>query len=75
MSDAHARKVTARSRWPARAAVRRERRHARRHIRRAGDSSHIAISVTENGFEPATIAVKKGAATALVFTRKTQVRE
>ena len=35
------------------------------------DSSRVAIAVTENGFEPAKVAVKKGVATTLVFTRKT----
>jgi len=31
----------------------------------------IEIAVTENGFEPASIAVQKGVSTTLVFTRTT----
>lgn len=36
------------------------------------DPSKIAINVTEAGFEPASVTVKKGVATTLVFTRKTE---
>ena len=35
------------------------------------DSTRVSISVTEKGFEPDKVAVKKGVATTLVFTRKT----
>lgn len=35
------------------------------------DATHIAIKVTENGFEPAKVPIKKGVATTLVFTRTT----
>ena len=35
------------------------------------DATHIAINVTEHGFEPAKVPVKKGVATTLVFTRTT----
>jgi plastocyanin domain-containing protein len=33
--------------------------------------SHVEIAVTANGFEPAKVAVEKGAPSTLVFTRKT----
>ena len=35
------------------------------------DATHIPIKVTENGFEPAKVPVKKGVATTLIFTRTT----
>ena len=35
------------------------------------DATHVAIKVTENGFEPANVPVKKGVPTTLVFTRTT----
>jgi plastocyanin domain-containing protein len=37
----------------------------------AGDATHIPISITEKGFEPAKVVVKKGVATTLIFTRTT----
>ena len=37
----------------------------------AGDPRTIEISVTENGFEPTPISVKKGEPLKLVITRKT----
>ena len=38
----------------------------------AANSNAIAISVTENGFEPAEITVNKGERVTLVVTRKTE---
>ncbi|HMF40657.1 MAG TPA: cupredoxin domain-containing protein [Polyangia bacterium] len=37
----------------------------------AADAKKIDIAITEKGFEPATIDVKKGQPVELVFTRKT----
>ena len=35
------------------------------------DATHISIKVTEKGFEPEKVRVKKGVATTLIFTRTT----
>ena len=37
----------------------------------AADATHIAIKVTEKGFEPDKVPVQKGVATTLIFTRTT----
>ena len=36
-----------------------------------GPSSEVAIAVTADGFQPASVTVPKGAPVTLVFTRKT----
>jgi len=38
----------------------------------ASGPSEIQVAVTENGFEPKDIVIKKGQAAVLVMTRKTQ---
>lgn len=38
----------------------------------AGHSPDVRVTVTENGFEPAVVTVKKGEAVTLVITRRTE---